>query len=294
MNWYKDLKSKVLIEEKTSKHTTFKIGGRVPLWIEAFNLDELKFIIKKIEEKKLDFFIMGQGSNVLIPDKRLGKVILRLKSSYFNRIFIKDNYVIARAGSSLNSLINKCHNYSLSGIEFLTGIPGTIGGALYMNAGIKDKCIGDLVEEVKVLNYKAAVMILEKDSLNFRYRDGSFNECIIVEVKLKLKKDNKKDILDRRMKFFEYKKKTQPLNYASAGCIFKNPLNLNQKSAELIERSGLKGHKVGQAQISLKHANFIINKGGAKFEDVCELIRLVQERVKMLYNIKLETEIKIL
>lgn len=294
MNWYKDLKSKVLIKEKASNHTTFKIGGPVSLWIEVFNLDELLFCLKKIKDNDLNLLVVGWGSNLLVSDEGLDRVVLQLKSDYFKEVFIDGNKVTARAGVTLEELIDTCCRHSLSGLEFLTGIPGTLGGALSMNAGLKNRGIGNLIEEVKVVNSQSEIEVLKNKDLYFGYRESSLKCNLIVEAKLKLGKEKKEEILKIKREFLKRKKRSQPLNYASAGCIFKNPLNVKKSSAELIDRAGLKGLKIGEAQVSLRHANFIINLGKATFKDVDELINLIQDKIYKKYKIKLETEIEIL
>ncbi len=294
MNWLKGLKSKVFVNESTDKHTTLKIGGRASLWIEVFDFDELIYIVKKLKEEKIDFFVIGNGSNILIPDGDLNYVFIRLKSDYFNKIFIDGDNIIARAGVNLNTLLDASNKYSLGGVEFLAGIPASLGGAIYTNAGAQGRCIAEVIGQVKGISCSGKEKILNKDDLNFRYRESGLDDFIITEARLKLEKAEKENILNLRKKYLNSKKGTQPLEELSAGCVFKNSPDSKLKSAQLIERANLKGISVRQAQVSKKHANFIINKGNASFNDVNDLIRMIQDKVKMLYNIELSLEIEIL
>ncbi len=293
VSWSKDLKSRILVDEDASKYTTFGIGGRVPLWIELFDLEESVRVIEGLRQERSKFFVIGRGSNLLISDEKIDKVFLSLQSDYFKKAAIEGDELRARAGLTLDALISKASKHSLGGLEFLAGIPGSLGGALYMNAGVRDKCIGDLVKEVKVVTCQGAVKVLRQDELSFSYRDGGLKECVIVEAVLRLNKTKKEDILAARRRFLEDRKKRQPLDCASAGCIFKNPPGEGNESGRLIEKAGLKGFGIGDARISSKHANFIVNGGRATFNDVCRLISYVQDKINRLYGVKLETEIEI-
>ena len=294
MNWLKGLKSKIFVNESTDKHTTLKIGGRTPLWIEVFDFDELIYIVEKLKEEKIDFFVIGNGSNILIPDGDLNYVFIRLKSDYFNKIFIDGDNIIARAGVNLNTLLDVSNKYSLGGVEFLAGIPANLGGAIYTNAGAQGRCIAEVIDQVKGISCSGKEKILNKDDLNFRYRGSGLDDFIITEARLKLEKAEKENILNLRKEYLNSKKGAQPLEELSAGCVFKNPPDSKLKSAQLIEKANLKGISVHQAQVSKKHANFIINKGNASFDDVNDLIKVIQDKVKMLYNIELSLEIEIL
>jgi len=294
MNWLKGLKSRILFNERIDKYTTFKIGGKAPILFKVFDLDELIYIVKRLKEEKMDFFIMGNGSNLLVLDEDLDTIFLQLDSDYFKKVRLQGDRLIARAGIRLSNLIDISCEYSLTGLEFLAGIPASLGGAVYMNAGASGRCLADVVEEVKGIDYYGHKKRYLKDQLRFEYRRGNFDDFIITEVVLGLKKDKRSNILKRREIYLEEKRKKQPLESLSAGCIFKNPTDSKLKSAELIERAGLKGYSIGQAQVSTKHANFIVNKKDATFSDIYQLIRFIQTKIKSLYNINLETEIIVL
>jgi UDP-N-acetylmuramate dehydrogenase len=254
----------------------------------------LVYIIKKLKENKLDFFVIGNGSNLLIQDDVLDVAFINLKTENFKHFSSRDNYLVAGAGLTLAKLIDLAYREGLGGIENLAGIPATLGGAIYTNAGTKAGSISERVEKIKGITYSGVEKILPADEINFKYRESALGDFIITEVMLKLEKRNKSEIRRLTEKYLAAKRKNQPLRALSAGCVFKNPAGSRFTSAELIEKAGLKGASRGQVEISKKHANFIINRGGGTFSEVKSLIKMVQERIKMLYNIELETEIEIL
>jgi len=267
-----------------AKYTTFRIGGLAKYFLEAKNREEIIKAVKFAKSKKLPYFILGSGSNILVSDKGFNGVVIKITAS---RIIINNKIIKADAGVKLSSLLSFCLKNNLSGLEWLAGIPGTAGGAIYGNAGAFGHSMAELVQEVKILNNKL-------HDLKFSYRDSVFkkNKQIILSIKLKLKKASQKAIKEKIKKYLHQKKNTQPLSYASAGCIFKNP---NKKPAGyLIDQCGLKGKKIGQAQISQKHANFIVNLGKAKAIDVKKLINLAKKEVKAQFNIDIKEEIQYL
>jgi UDP-N-acetylmuramate dehydrogenase len=291
MNWFSNLKGRVKTEVLLSRYTTFKIGGKADFLIEPFDLEDLKKILKKSKENKLKVFIMGQGSNLLVRDEGINGVVVRLNSDYFKKIKILDDCIWASSGLNLSKILQFCIKNGLSGLEFLAGIPGTLGGALAMNAGTKEASIGERVKEVKVMDYNGNVKRLNCDDIKFGYRDSSLKRFIILEALLKLERKSKKDILNKIKHFQKYRRLTQELLYPSAGCIFKNPSGFS--AGELIDACGLKGKSIGGAEVSLKHANFIINRNHASAKDVLELIDYIQDKVKKKFNIDLELEIEV-
>jgi UDP-N-acetylmuramate dehydrogenase len=246
-----------------AKYTTFRIGGRARYFFVAKTKNDLISAIKKAQKLKLPFFVLGGGSNLLVSDKG------------FNGLVIK-------YGQPLSFYVSK-------GLEWAAGIPGTIQGAVYGNAGAFGKSMEDVIEEVVVFDTKTGK--LKNKDCQFSYRHSIFKKkknLIIVSVKIKKKKSNPQKI----KQYFEYKKKTQPLNLPSTGSIFKNPKG--SSAAELIEKCGLKGKKIGKAKISEKHANFIVNLGGARAEDVKKLINLAKKLVKKKFGVVLKEEIRYL
>jgi UDP-N-acetylmuramate dehydrogenase len=293
MKWQNILKGKIRLNEPLCLHTTFRIGGKVEVWIEPNDLEDLHLFFKIIKDKvKEPFFVIGAGSNILVRDRFIKAVAVALHSPYFRQLKCAGTDVLAGAGTKLSELINFAKKLDLGGIEFLSGIPGTVGGALIMNAGTKSKNIGALIKEVTVMNKQGRLNNVEGKDLKFGYRSSDLSKYIILEARLRLKKMNKDLVEDKIKSFIAYRKKTQGLYYPSAGCIFKN--HDNKSAGKLIELCGLKGKRIGGAQISEKHANFIINKGRAKANDVLRLMQLIQNKVKEEFGIWLEPEIKIL
>ena len=248
------------------KFTTFRIGGKAKYFFVAKNEKELIEAVKFAKDNKLPSFILGGGSNLLVSDKGFKGLVIK-------------------AGKPLALYVSK-------GLEWAAGIPGTVEGAAFGNVGAFGKSMKDEVESVKVFDTKTGkTAILENKDCKFSYRNSIFRKkknLIILSVKIKSGKSNSKKIKE----YLEKKKEKQPLGYPSAGSIFKNPLKYS--AAELIEKCGLKGKKIGKAKISEKHANFIVNLGGAKAEDVKSLINLIKKEVKKKFKINLEEEIQFL
>ncbi len=267
-------------------YTTFKIGGLADWFCETRNEQEVVEAIKFAKEKKLPFFILGNGSNLLVSDDGFRGVIVKMENE---EVQINNEKTLAEAGISLSKLVNVTQEKSLSGIEFMVGIPGTLGGVVFGNAGAWQQNIGDKVERVKILDKDNQFKWLDHDECQFSYRQSLFknNQEIILAVELKLEKGNQleiKNLMNENLK----KRESQPKE-PSAGSIFVNPKP--QSAGDLIEKCGLKGKQIGQTQISQKHANFIVNLGGAKAEDVVKLIALAQKEVKKKFEIDLKTEI---
>lgn len=304
-SWLKQAKVKELL----SRHTTFKIGGPAEFWFEPKNPAELSRLIKIAGNKNIPFFVIGAGSNILAPDSGLKGIVIRLNKDYFKKTEFRKGKIFCGAGVMLGRLLSCARNFGLGGAEFLSGIPGTVGGALTMNAGVnesvevsgcqsvrektkqKTKSIGDLVESVLVMDYDGGISRLRKSGLEFSYRSSNLSNYIILSAVLKLTKKSKEEISADIAQYLARRRQTQDITLPSAGCIFKNPPN--QSSGRLIDLCGLKGVSLGGAVISTKHANFILNKGKADARDVLGLIDLVRKKVKKKFGIKLETEIKI-
>lgn len=271
--------------------TTLKIGGLADYYIEPTNLSALTELLTFLKKEKMTYKVIGNGSNTLIGDQTYHGIIIRLTKS-LNKVEFNDEFVIAEAGASLIKLANDSVNLGLEGLEFATGIPGSVGGAAFMNAGAYQKCMYQVISEVFVLKDDQTQWIDVKD-IQHDYRYSSFMlepSTIILAVKIKLTKGDKersrqlvKDRLERRSL-------AQPLDKPSCGSVFRNPYPYS--SWELVEGVGLRGHQIGDAQISLKHANFIINLGHAKATDVLSLIQLVQRKVKDKYGVDMIPEVE--
>jgi len=274
-------------------HTSFRIGGPAKYFFEARNKDDLLMALKAAKMLNLPFFILGGGSNLLVSDKRFKGLVVKLQD---NKYQIIGNEIAAETGVTLSSLIRTSAKFSLSGLEWASGIPGTVGGAVFGNAGSFGKSMKDVVKSVEVIDTKTLKFkTYNLKKCRFSYRESLFKKkknLIIVSVVLKLRKGNKSLIEKKIEKYLNYKKEVQPLNFPSAGSVFKNPGKRN--AGELIEACGLKGKKIGKAKISEKHANFIVNLGGASAENVRKLITFAKKSVKKKFSLSLREEIQYL
>lgn len=269
-------------------YTTYKVGGKTTLVIPK-NIDDLKRILTYLKENSIKYKILGNGSNVIFNNSGYDGVVIKL--SEFNNLDIDGTNIVVGAGYNLMKLAIKTCRLGLVGLDFATGIPGTIGGAVYMNAGAYKSDMGYVVRSIKVLTPKLEIKTLENKDLDFHYRTSFLQknpEYICLEATIKLKKGNKDIIMeiidDRKKRRIE----TQPLEYPSAGSVFRNPEG--DFAGRLIEEIGYKGKSIGGAKVSEKHANFIINNGNATGEDIKKLIEEIKEKVKDKYNIELKVE----
>jgi len=278
-------------------YTTFKIGGRAKYFCTIGTKEELIEATKFAKKLKLPIFILGGGSNLLVSGERFNGVVVRIENSAFD---ILNSKITVGAGLLLAKLLNISAKNGLAGLEWAVGIPGTVGGAIYGNAGSFGKSMKDVVKEVEVLDIKNLdFKIYNLKDCKFSYRESAFKKkknLIIVSAVLELRKGKKKQIENKIKEYLEYKKQTQPLNFPSAGSIFKNPKSFSSSiltAARLIEECGLKGKKAGDAKISEKHANFIVNLGRATAKDVKKLINLAKKSVKKKFKVVLEEEVQI-
>lgn len=277
-------------------YTTFKIGGRAKYFFKAKTKEELIEAVKIAEQEKLPFFILGKGSNLLVSDKGFDGLVIKIETGDYK---LETDKIYAQTGLDLKDLVKLSLKNNLTGLEWAKGIPGTIGGAIYGNAAAFGNSIGNFIEEVKCLEVEPflkvqppKIRIFKNKDCEFNFKDSIFKknkDLIILACIIQLKKGDKKEIKKKMKYFSNYRKKTHPLKFHSAGCVFKNPLKIS--AAELIDKSGLKGRKIGRAMISKKHANFIINLGGAEAKDVLKLINLIKKEVKEKFRIELKEEI---
>ncbi len=274
-------------------YTTFKIGGKAKYFFTAKTKEDLVKAIAAAKELKLPFFILGGGGNILVSDQGFKGIVIKIENTKYK---IQNAKMIAEAGMPLGELTNILIKKGLSGLEWIVGIPGTVGGAVYGNAGAFGKSMEDVVREVEVLDSKnLKIKKIKIKDCKFTYRSSIFKykkNLIVLSTKLRFKKRKKKEIENKIKKYLEYKKKNHPRDYFSAGSIFKNPIG--QFAGELIEKAGLKGKRIGKAKISAEHANFIVNLGGASAKDVKKLINLAKKSVKKKFKINLEEEIQFL
>ena len=287
----KILGCKAKYDESMANHTTFKIGGNAPLYIEVNKPSQLSQIVKLCKEENVEYFILGNGSNLLVSDKGIDYVVICLKGDFKNISLLDNNTLYRGAGVSLASLCREAEKNGLSGLEFAWGIPGTVGGAAYMNAGAYGGEMKDVVYSVHHIDKDGNLGTIKSSDLNFSYRHSIYKEngYIIIGITVKLKLDNKNEIRNKMDDFMDRRKSKQPLEYPSAGSVFKRPEG--NYAGTLIEQCGLKGKTIGGAQVSEKHAGFIINIGGATCNDVQQLIEHIQSTVKDKTGYILEREI---
>lgn len=284
----------VRYDEPLKNHTTFKIGGNCIALIEPREVSDIVETIKICRENSIKFFVIGNGSNLLVPDEGYNGVIIKLKSE-FSTIQVEGEYLIVNSGAKLSEVYTVAYENSLTGFEFASGIPGTIGGAIYMNAGAYGGEMKDIVESVQVLDLdNFELRELKNEELEFSYRKSIIQRrnYIVTTIKLKLQKGNKEKINAVYEDLRERRNSKQPLNFGSAGSTFKRPEG--HFASKLIEDAGLKGYHINDAWVSEKHSGFIVNKGNASFKEVMELIEYVQKVVFEKFGVKLETEVRIL
>ena len=278
------------INEKMSRHTTFRTGGPASLFIRPGDLDQLKKVVGLLRKAEVPYFILGNGSNLLVSDQGYDGAII--STDRFTDIHLEDeNKIYADAGAMNSKIAAFARDNSLTGFEFAAGIPGTIGGAMIMNAGAYDGEMKLVTKEVRALTPDGDIVRLSNDSLRFGYRTSALKgkDFVVVSVLLELQKGNKEEIASKMQELAKRRKDKQPLEYPSAGSTFKRPEGYF--AGKLIEDAGLRGYSVGGAQVSEKHCGFVINKGDANSSDVYKLICDVQKKVYVDFGVKLEPEV---
>ena len=283
----------VKLQEPMSRHTTFRIGGPADFYLCPHSTKEVQEIVEICKEEKLPYFVLGNGSNLLVSDKGYRGVVVQLWKN-FSDITVKDCCIQAKAGALLSKVAVEALEAGLTGMEFASGIPGTIGGAAFMNAGAYGGEMKDIIKSVKVLDTQGEVRVLPKEELKMGYRTSIVKEkgYTVLSVELELSKGNREEIRNTMEDLKERRTSKQPLEMPSAGSTFKRPEGYF--AGKLIMDSGLRGFSVGGAQVSEKHCGFVVNKGGATAMDVLNLIREVQRRVKEQFGVDLETEVRFL
>lgn len=293
MNVIRELKKlgvgKVIASPLMKDYTTYKVGGMALALVIPYDCSSLITLLKYLRMKNITYKILGNGSNVIFNDSNYNGIIIKL--SEFNNLKIINNKIIVGAGYMLNKLAIRLSRLGFTGIEFAAGIPGTVGGSIYMNAGAYKSDMGYIVRSIKVLTPDYEIKTLTNQDLNFHYRSSYLQyhkDYICIEATIHLVKGNQKEIMELINERKARRVETQPLEYPSAGSVFRNPKD--NYAGKLIEDSGCKGKRIGDAQVSLKHANFIVNLGSARGEDVKALIEEVRDTVKEKYNIELKIE----
>ena len=306
-NFLTSIKCIYKLNEPLSKHTTLGIGGNADYFVEIERECQLISLLKFINKNKIKFFVIGGGSNILFSDEDFKGIIIKL-STNSNSEFVKirrledlnierndeqdSECVCCGAATSLAFLAKQTAEKGLSGLEYLAAIPGTVGGAVFGNAGVKICSISSVVDKVEIVDYCGNKKVLTRDNIKFEYRKSNLVDNIITKVFFILKNADKNDILKTISNEFERRRNSQPIGTKNAGCVFKNPKD--DSAGRLIDSLNLKNYRIGEIQISDVHANFFINKNNGCARDMISLIEFVKNEVYKKYNIKLETEIKII
>jgi len=290
-NWWEGLNAKLEQNVPLSGLTWFGLGGPARYLVSPSSRAELSHVVRRAREHDITVKVLGGGANVLVRDDGFDGLVIRLDDPDFAALDFADDHVTAGAGVDLMQLAFSCARKGLSGLEALAGIPGTVGGAVRMNAGGRHGDIGDVVENIDTVDHAGQSGTLDHDRVGFTYRHTDLNGNIVCSATLKVAPDDPEAVLDRFREFWAEKKRTQPLAARSAGCVFKNPPG--KSAGALVDQAGLKGTTIGGATVSETHANFFVTTTGARAAEVIALIALVRRRVKDEHGIDLETEIDI-
>lgn len=281
----------IQFNEPMSRHTTFRIGGEADALIKVTSTEQLKKLVLQLKEKEIPFYVIGNGSNLLVSDAGYRGVILQLDDT-FGDVDVRENRLVVRAGASMAKVAKTALKHSLTGFEFAAGIPGTIGGGVIMNAGAYGGEMKDVVSKVRYINTDGEITEADNKDMDFGYRYSMLKkhpEYIVVEVELILQPGNPDEIADCMQDLARRRREKQPLEYPSAGSTFKRPEGYF--AGKLIQDAGLSGYSVGGATVSPKHNGFVINTGGATAADVKKLILDVQEKVFEKFQVKMEPEV---
>ncbi len=276
-----------------SEYTYFKIGGNADAFIILKSASELKKIKKWSLKHKIPLTLIGNGTNLLVSDKGIRGIVVKIDCD-MSEVKVNDNLIVAEAGALLSKVAQTALDHSLTGFEFASGIPGSIGGAVYMNAGAYDEEMKNIVSKASVITVDGNLEEWDKERLSLNYRSSAVakERAIITCVELSLQKGNQQSIEAKMNKLNRWRRERQPLAMPSAGSTFKRPPDI--AGSYLIDQAGLKGYTIGGAQVSTKHAGFIVNAGGATAQDVLDLMAYVQKTVYSKYNILLEPEVRLI
>jgi len=290
-NPFEGLEQFVKENEPLAPHTWYKLGGPARWYIQPRSAEELGEAALRCVESGIPIHVLGLGANLLVADEGVEGAVFRLDDEYWRQVSISGQNVEVGAGVDIQKLVLRTVRAGLAGIECLAGIPGTIGGALKMNAGGKFGDIGAVISEARVCDAGGPAFAMSKDELVFDYRHSNVSSTFIIGATLQLEEEDPQRLMSKTKEIWMFKRNSQPLNTKNAGCIFKNPRGLS--AGALIDQAGLKSLRIGGAEVSSKHANFIIAHQGCQAEDVFKLIKLIRERVYDRNQIHLESEVQI-
>ncbi|MCX7983801.1 MAG: UDP-N-acetylmuramate dehydrogenase [Bacteroidetes bacterium] len=279
----------IRVNEPMANHTWMKVGGPADWYAEPRDREDLVALIEYLQKQGAPFVVIGRGSNILVSDAGVRGAVINVEQA-LQTLTKKNGKVFAEAGVRLTHFVDFCIQHELAGVEMLAGIPGTVGGAVVMNAGAYGGTISDYIAEVEVIR-NGTVALVSKEQAEFSYRHSGFTNDVVLSALFLLPKGKKEELAQRRRECVLKRNQTQPLEFPNLGSMFKNPPNAY--AAQLIEQAGLKGKRIGGAQVSEKHANFIVNLGNATATDVMHLVDLVQRTVYQHFGVLLELEVKL-
>ncbi len=291
MSVFSGLEPIVEQDHPLAPHTWYRLGGPADYFLRPRTVEELQEVVQRCRENHVHLHVMGFGSNLLVSDEGVRGAVVKLEGEHFGQTQFEGDQVVAWAGAELSKLVLDCVEKGLSGLEVLTGIPGSVGGAVKMNAGGQFGDIGAAVESVLLMDSQGTLFEKSKPELIFDYRSVNIRASFVLNARLQLVQGDPERIMRTIKESWIYKKNNQPLNTRNCGCVFRNPPGAS--AGALIDRAGLKGLQVGGACVSEKHANFIVAGDGCKSQDIMRLIEAVQQRVREQFNVELEPEIEI-
>jgi UDP-N-acetylmuramate dehydrogenase len=292
MHVFDDFGGTVVPDQPLAPLVWFRLGGPAAYFASPRGLDELVPLLRRCRDEGIAFKILAGGSNVLVRDEGVNALVIHLESPFFADVTVRDNVVLAGAAVPLTALISQSARAGLGGLEILTGIPGTVGGALRCNAGGRQGAIGQFVRRATVLDPSDEIQVRERDDLSFADRDSNLDEPLILSAEFELAPEDPESVVRRMRRIWIIKKENQPYGHQSSGCIFKNPAP-DVSAGTLIDQAGLKGTRFGGAEVSDRHANFIVAHPGAKTADVLELIEQIRQRVWQQFGYELELQIQV-
>jgi UDP-N-acetylmuramate dehydrogenase len=292
MHSFDDFRGIVKADEPLAPLLWFRLGGPATYFASPRQFDELVALLRRCREEGIAFRILGGGSNVLVRDEGVDALVIHLESPFFADVTVRDNVVEAGAAVPLTALISHSARAGLGGLEILTGIPGTVGGSLRGNAGGRQGAIGQFVRRATVIDSADEIQVRERDDLSFVDRTSNLDEPVILSAEFELAPEDPEAVVRRMRRIWIIKKENQPYGHQLSGCIFKNP-SPDVSAGALIDQAGLKGTRFGGAEVSDRHANFIVAHPGAKSSDVLQLIERIQQRVWQQFGYELELQIQV-
>jgi len=291
MSWYAGLEAVVKTNEPLAPRTWFRLGGPAEYFAEPQDLDQLAELVRRCRENDIPVRMLGGGSNLLVSDAGVPGLVIHLSAPMFAEISVQGDAITAGAGAKLGHVVSHAVRDGLAGLEALVGIPGTVAGAIHGNAGSRGGDIGQWTTKVTLMTDTGEIVERGKSELVFAYRQSNLDDLVILQACFALDRDDPDELARRMQKLWIMKKAEQPMGHQSAGCIFKNPRGMS--AGMLIEQAGLKGTRIGGAEVSDRHANFIVAEPTATSQDVMRLIELVRSRVMDRLSVELELEIEI-